>query len=104
MKASEVKLTYKRDSKGIIITNSHEVDKVLRNYWDEESLDYFESFVVMFLSRKNEVLRVMKVSEGSLDACIVDARRIFQGALLTNSSSIILAHNHPSGAPRSVPP
>ena len=40
----------------------------------------------------------MKVSEGAIDACIVDTRRIFQGALLTNSSSIIVAHNHPSGA------
>ncbi len=39
----------------------------------------------------------MKVSEGGIDACIVDIRRIFQGALLSNSTSIIIAHNHPSG-------
>ena len=57
----------------------------------------------MFLSRKNEVLGIMKISEGSIDACLVDVRRIFQGALLTNSSSIILAHNHPSGGLKPSP-
>ncbi len=97
MKASEIKLSYKRKSTGIIITSSKDVESVLRNYWNEDSLDYFESFVVIYLSRKNEVLGVMKISDGSIEACIVDPRRIFQGALLTNSSSIILAHNHPSG-------
>lgn len=35
--------------------------------------------------------------QNSIDGCLVDIRLIKQGALLTNSSGIILAHNHPSG-------
>jgi DNA repair protein RadC len=96
MKASEVKLSYKRESTGIMISCSRDSETAFRDYWDVDSLDHYETFVVMFLSRSNEVLGIMKVAEGSLDACLVDARKIFQGALLTNSSSIILAHNHPS--------
>ena len=88
MKASEVKLSYKRKSTGITIKSSMDGESVFRRYWDINSLDYYESFCVMYLSRRNEVLGVMRVSEGSIEACIVDVRKIFQGALLTNSSSI----------------
>ena len=37
------------------------------------------------------------VSEGGLTETSVDVRLILQGALLTNATQIILAHNHPSG-------
>lgn len=97
MKASEVKLTYRRKSHGIKISSSYDVDRLLRSYWNRDSLDFYESFVVVYLSRSNEVLGIHKISDGSIDGCLVDIRLIMQGALLTNSSSIILAHNHPSG-------
>ena len=97
MKASEVKLTYTRKSTGVKITQSKDAAAVFRNFWDSNQIDYFEIFVVMFLSRSHEVLGIMRVTEGCLDACLVDPRKIFQGALLANSSSIVVAHNHPSG-------
>ena len=97
MNASEVKLSYVRKSSGIIIKGSQDAAVALLNYWDMDTIDYHESFVVMYLSRKNEVLGVMNVTIGSFESCIVDARKIFQGALLTNSASIIISHNHPSG-------
>jgi DNA repair protein RadC len=97
MKASEVKLTYHRQSTGILITNSSDVDRLLRSYWNQDTIDFYESFVVVYLSRSNEVLGIHKIADGSIDGCLVDIRLIMQGALLTNSSGIILAHNHPSG-------
>ncbi|MBK8501971.1 MAG: JAB domain-containing protein [Saprospiraceae bacterium] len=97
MKASEIKLTYRRKSTGIKITSSKDIDRLLRSYWDVHTIDYYESFVVVYLSRSNEVLGIHKIADGSLDACLVDIRKIMQGALLSNSASIILAHNHPSG-------
>ena len=98
MKTSEIKLRYVRKSTGIKVCSSADVEKAFRNFWDKDSIDYCETFAVMYLSRSHEVLGIMKVSEGGLDACLVDARKIFQGALLANASSIILAHNHPSGS------
>jgi DNA repair protein RadC len=97
MKASEIKLTYRRQSTGIIITSSQDVDQLLRSYWDQDTLDFYESFVVIYLSRSNEVLGIHKIADGSLDACLVDIRKIMQGALLSNASGMILSHNHPSG-------
>ena len=97
MKASEIKLAYTRKSSGIKIHSSQDAEKALRNYWDVDTMDFFESFVVMYLSKSHEILGIMKIADGCLDACLVDVRKIMQGALLTNSASIIIAHNHPSG-------
>ena len=69
---------------------------------------YFESlpnehFLGIFLSTKNTVLGISCISVGSLNASIVHPRELFQRAILSNSASIILAHNHPSGDPTGSP-
>ena len=38
-----------------------------------------------------------QVSKGGLSGTVTDVRVIFQVAIKSNSSGIILAHNHPSG-------
>jgi DNA repair protein RadC len=43
------------------------------------------------------------ISTGSLNASIVTGREVFKGALLNNSSAMILMHNHPSGNPSPSP-
>ncbi len=45
----------------------------------------------------------MRIADGCLYTSLVDVRKIMQGALLANSSGIILAHNHPSGAVKPSP-
>ena len=72
MKATEVRLIHKRKGNGIKITCSRDAEEVLRNFWDMDTMDYCESFVTVYLSRGNEVLGIMKVTEGGLDSCIVD--------------------------------
>lgn len=62
-----------------------------------ETIDYKESFYVMFLNNGNQILGISLISTGSRTGCIVDVTMILQRAILTNSKSIILAHNHPSG-------
>ena len=42
----------------------------------------------------------LMLSEGGLTSTIVDVRMIMQTALVSNATSIILTHNHPSGNPR----
>ena len=51
----------------------------------------------MCLDTKNKVTGLFKVSQGSLNSSIVHPREVFKRALMQNSNSIILAHNHPSG-------
>lgn len=58
-----------------------------------------EHFVVIILDTKNQVLAISTISIGSLNASIVHPREVFIEVLKYPSSSIILAHNHPSGNP-----
>lgn len=40
---------------------------------------------------------IFELSHGTVNASFCNTREIFQKALLCNASSIVLAHNHPSG-------
>lgn len=51
----------------------------------------------MLLNRMNKVLGIFLVSVGGFAVTICDPKVVFQAALKANASSIILAHNHPSG-------
>lgn len=57
-----------------------------------------EEFYVVFLNNSHVVLDYKCVSRGGITATIADGRIIFKEAILLNSTSIILAHNHPSGS------
>ena len=56
-----------------------------------------EIFAMLVLDTKNQIIGGFEVSRGSLNSSIVHPREVFKRAILVNASSIILAHNHPSG-------
>ena len=56
-----------------------------------------EVFIVAWLSTSNRIIGFEKVSVGNLNSSIVDPRSVFRSAIVANSASIIVAHNHPSG-------
>jgi len=58
-----------------------------------------EHFVVIYLDTKNGMIDWETIAIGTLDSCLAHCREIFRGAIVRNSCSIILAHNHPSGDP-----
>jgi DNA repair protein RadC len=55
-----------------------------------------EHMVVVALDARNQPIGCHVVSVGTLSASLVHPREVFKFALLANSASIILAHNHPS--------
>ncbi|MFT4987183.1 MAG: DNA repair protein RadC [Flavobacteriales bacterium] len=57
----------------------------------------YEEFWILILNRKNVVLRAEQISDGGVSGTLVDAKRVFKKALDYKASSLILAHNHPSG-------
>lgn len=61
-----------------------------------------EEFWIILLNRANRVLKYQKISAGGVSGTIVDAKLVFSKALQLLACSIILIHNHPSGAPRSA--
>ena len=58
-----------------------------------------EHFIVMFLDSKNKIKGYSTVSIGLIDRTCLHAREVFRNAILMGSSSIAIAHNHPSGDP-----
>lgn len=57
-----------------------------------------EEFWILLLNRANRVLQREQISLGGTAGTVVDAKIIFRKALAGQASSIILAHNHPSGS------
>lgn len=49
------------------------------------------------LNNKNKIINAHIISIGGIDKCVSDPKSIFKSALLSNSTSILLIHNHPSG-------
>lgn len=73
---------------------------VLVNSIDMRKIDHKEFFWVLLLDHSNHVLGVSEIGRGTTSHVSVNVKEIFQLALRTNASSIILAHNHPSGNPK----
>lgn len=99
-KVAEVQLTYKnripcKDRQQI--TGSETAYHIVKAQFPDETIDYRESFKVIYMNRSNHVLGCLTVSEGGPCSTAVDVKLILQGALLTNASGVIIAHNHPSG-------
>lgn len=61
--------------------------------------DPTESFRVLFLDRKNALISDEEMGKGTVDHAPVYPREIAKRVLELSASSIILAHNHPSGDP-----
>jgi DNA repair protein RadC len=59
-----------------------------------------EHFKVLHLNVKNQVLKIETTAIGILSSAPVHPREVFKAAVKTNSASLILAHNHPSGDPQ----
>ncbi|MGE7604683.1 JAB domain-containing protein [Peribacillus sp. NPDC097675] len=58
-----------------------------------------EYFLVVCLDTKNQPTAINICHIGSLNASIVHPREVLKPAILSNSASIIVAHNHPSNDP-----
>lgn len=56
-----------------------------------------ENFVTLMLDTRRRLIKRSTVSKGTVNRTIVHPRDVFREAILCGASSIIVAHNHPSG-------
>ena len=97
---AEVKLSYKTEQSPQTfpqVTSPDEAEKVLRQVWDNDHIQLKEEFIILLLNNSKHCIGWSKISSGGRNATIVDPSAIFTVALLANATSIIVAHNHPSG-------
>jgi len=59
-----------------------------------------EKFGMLCLDAQKKIIGIHIISIGGLAEATIDMRSIFQRALLNNSHSIIVFHNHPGGGPK----
>jgi len=65
--------------------------------FDPATIAHHETMYALMLNRANKCFAYYKASEGGVSATVLDVRMVFQAAILSNASAIILSHNHPSG-------
>lgn len=94
----EIGIKYKRSQVNYdSIHSQDDVYKTMLKMYDDDSIDYLESFIVMFLDSANVPIAFFKASQGGLTGCLVDVRSVLTMALKCGAVQIILSHNHPSG-------
>lgn len=100
LKITEVELVYRNKAKVSErpeVRISDDAYELLMKSWDMDKIELQEQFRVMLLDRKNSCIGVSTIATGGMVDCLVDAKLVFATALKAGASSIILAHNHPSG-------
>jgi len=78
------------------VTCSDDVYKVLREIWSNQ-IETREEIIVLLMDRSNNVLGYHVLSSVGITGTVADLRLLFGVALQSLATSIILAHNHPSG-------
>ena len=98
MKIAEISVSYSSSKeRKLKVNNSKDSYDILLDSWDKNILELQEEFKILLLNRGNIVLGVYPMSRGGVSGTVVDAKLVFSVALKCNASSIIIAHNHPSG-------
>ena len=86
--SNRTKITSPVDAARLIMPTMHGLDQ--------------EHLKVILLDTKNQVIQVVTVYVGSVNSAMVRVGEVFQAAISRHASALILIHNHPSGAPRSM--
>lgn len=58
-----------------------------------------ERMYLLCMNAKCQLVGVFHLAHGAVNQCATSMREVFMKALLTGCSSIVVAHNHPSGIP-----
>ncbi len=58
-----------------------------------------EYFVELILNSKNQLIREVLISVGSLSTSVVHPREVFAPAVRDSAAAVLFLHNHPSGDP-----
>jgi len=78
------------------ITRSNDAYQVLHDNWGDQ-MGLVEELNILMLNRSNRVLAMCNISKGGISGTVVDLRVVFAMALKGCATSLVLAHNHPSG-------
>jgi DNA repair protein RadC len=99
---AELQLKYVRKPKGVSseqIVSPEDAYRFLKKIWNPNTMDLREELLLILLNVSKNCIGWCRVSIGGRSATIAELSHIASIALLGNASSVIMAHNHPSGNP-----
>ena len=79
-----------------LLDNPESIAELLR---EECRLYDVEHFHAILLNTRRKLIRVDKISQGTLDSVLIHPREVFKSAISANASALVIVHNHPSGDP-----
>ena len=96
---NEVQIHYERPifNTKRVVKCSEDSERILRDFLDNKRIDYKEFFWVLLLTNANQILGISEIGIGNTTGVTVNVKEIYQLALLSNASAVVVAHNHPSG-------
>jgi DNA repair protein RadC len=99
MRIYEAKIVYSLVSLGdeVRLDKPSKVRDYLRSAFEENPLQ--EAFYCVYLDRKNHPIGRHLITLGTATSTLVSPKEVFRGAILSGSTAMVVAHNHPSGDP-----
>ena len=70
--------------------------QVLHRYLAYEN---HEIFLCVLVNNKNNIMKIIKIAEGSLTQATLHMREILAPAICCHAAAFLIAHNHPAGNP-----
>lgn len=86
-----------REQPGLVLRNAADVATVARV---ELAGLRRERVIVLVCNGQNRLIRVVKVSDGSIDRSLVGVREVLNAVLVNDGKAFAVAHNHPGGDAR----
>jgi DNA repair protein RadC len=78
------------------IRESYDAVDVIRQFYGDD-IEIYESCFILLLNNANITIGYAKISQGGITGTVVDVRIIAKYAVESLATSVIIAHNHPSG-------
>ncbi len=79
------------------ITSTKDAFALFWEVWDNDTIEHIEEVKLLLLNRANYVLGFVNLSKGGVSGSVIYVKVVLQYAIKSNSKSVIMAHNHPSG-------
>jgi DNA repair protein RadC len=95
----KIRIVYSKNQKAsdrIKISGSNDVYHWFKKVWSSQ-MQTREEIYVLLLNRNNQILGYQILSSGGITGTVADVRLLYAVALKALATSVILAHNHPSG-------
>ena len=78
------------------ISNSEISYNFIKQFYSDD-IEIYESFFLLLLNQQNHTIGYAKISQGGITGTVVDVKIIAKYVVDSLATSVILAHNHPSG-------